>query len=91
MGGLENSPGWGMPDDFIKRLNNARGKQRTSLEKMRDVLDDLADDMSQAVPENSWTELLIYPIEALEREARDRAEFDSLQHGLLEYLSKRIE
>ena len=34
---------------------------------MRDVLDDLADDMSQAVPENKWTDLLIYLIEALER------------------------
>ncbi|GAG08296.1 unnamed protein product [marine sediment metagenome] len=91
MDDLENTPGWGMPDDFNDMLNNARGKQRTSLEEMRDVLDDLADDMSQAVPENTWTELLIYLLEALERKARDRAEFDSLLYGLLEYLSKRIE
>lgn len=80
-----------MPDDFINSLNNARGNQRTSLEEMHDVLDDLADDMSQAVPENTWTELLIYLIEALERKAIDRAEFDSLLYGLLEYFSKRIE
>ena len=48
-----------MPDDFSDMLNNARGKQRTSLEEIRDVLDDLADDMSQAVPEYTWKELLI--------------------------------
>ena len=91
MDDIKNTPGWGMPDDFINSLNNARGKQRTSLEEMRDVLDDLAYDMSQAVLENKWTELLIYLIEALERKAKDRAEFDALQYGLLEYLSKHIE
>ena len=37
------------------------------------------------------TDLLIYLIEALERKVVDRAEFDSLLYGLLEYLSKRIE
>jgi len=62
-----------------------------ALEEMRDVLDDLADDMSQAVPENTWTDLLIYLIEELERKVVDREEFDSLLYGLLEYLSKRIE
>jgi hypothetical protein len=91
MDDIKNTPGWGMPDDFINSLNNARGKQRTSLEEMRDVLDDLADDMSQAVPENTWAELLIYLIEALERKVVDREEFDSLLYGLLEYFSKRIE
>jgi hypothetical protein len=91
MDDIQNTPGWGMPDDFIIRLNNARGKQRTSLQEMRDVLDDLADDMSQAVPENTWTDLLIYLIESLERKGRDREEFDSLLYGLLEYVSKRIE
>jgi len=79
-----------MPDDFNDMLNNARGEKRTSLEEMRDVLDDLADDMSQSVPENTWTDLLIYLIKALERKVVDRAEFDSLLYGLLEYLSKRI-
>ena len=39
MDDIKNTPGWGMPDDFINRLDNARGKQRTSLEEMRDVLD----------------------------------------------------
>jgi uncharacterized FAD-dependent dehydrogenase len=91
MDDIKNTPGWGMPDDFINRLNNARGKQRSSLEEMRDALDDLADDISQAVPENTWTDLLIYLIEALDRKARNWAEFDSLLYGLLEYLSKRIE
>ena len=91
MDDIKNTPGWGMPDDFINSLNNAMGKQRTSLEEMRDVLDDLADDMSQAVPENTWTDLLIYLIEALERKVIDREGFDSLQYGLLEYLSNRIE
>jgi hypothetical protein len=52
MDDIKNTPGWGMPDDFINSLNNAMGKQRTSLEEMRDVIDDMADDMSQAVPEN---------------------------------------
>ena len=55
---FEPHPASGMPDDFIKRLTKARGKQSTSLDEMRDVLDDLADDMSQAVPENTWTDLL---------------------------------
>ena len=91
MDDIKNTPGWGMPDDFFIRLNNASGKQRTSLEEMRDVLDDLADDMSQAVPEHTWTDLLIYLVEALERKVVDRAEFDSLLYGLLEYLSKRVE
>jgi len=91
MDDIKNTPDWGMPDDFINSLNNARGKQRTSHEEMRDVLDDLADDMSQAVPENTWTDLLIYLIEALERKVVDREEFDSLLYGFLEYLSKRIE
>ena len=38
---------------------------------MWDVLVDLADDMSQAVPENTWTELHVYFIEALKRKVRD--------------------
>ena len=91
MDDIKNTPGWGIPDDFINRLDNSRVKQRTSLEEMRDVLDDLADDMAQAVPEHTWTDLLIYLIEALERKVVDRAEFDSLLYGLLEYVSKRIE
>ena len=91
MDDIQNTPGWCIPDDYINKLNNARGKQRTSLEELRDVLDHLADDTSQAVPEHTWTDLLIYLIEALERKVRDRAEFDSLIYGLLEYVSKRIE
>ncbi|MFC2055756.1 hypothetical protein ACFLV7_15890 [Chloroflexota bacterium] len=91
MDDINRIPGWGMPDDFNDMLNNASGKQRTSLEEMRDVLDDLADDMSQAMPEHTWTDLLIYLIEALECKLVDRAEFDSLLYGLLEYFSKRIE
>jgi hypothetical protein len=58
---------------------------------MQDVLDDLVDDMSMAVEESKWGELLIYLIEAMERKAKDRTEFDSLMYGLLEYLSKRVE
>jgi len=91
MNDFELIPGWGLPEDFNNMPNKARGKQRTSLEEMRDVLDDLADDMSQAVPENTWTDLLIYLIEALERKVVNRAEFDSLIYGMLEYFSKRIE
>jgi hypothetical protein len=52
MDDINKIPGWGMPDYFNDMLNNARREQRTSLEEMRDVLDDLADDMSQAVPAN---------------------------------------
>ena len=37
---------------------------------MRDVLDDLAEDMSMAVDENKWTELLIYLIEAFGTESK---------------------
>jgi len=88
---IKNTPGWGMPDDFINSLNIASGKQRTALEEMRDVLDDLANDLSQAVPESTWTDMLIYLIESLERKVRNRVEFDSLLYGLLGYLSKRIE
>jgi len=51
---------------------------------MRDVLDDLADDMSQVVSKNTWTDLLIYLVEALERKARDRDQFDSLQYSVLQ-------
>ena len=68
---IENTPGWGIPDDYNNISKNARGGQRTSLEEMRDVLNDLADDMSQAVPENMWTEVHIYLIEALELKVRD--------------------
>ena len=91
MDDIQNTPGWGIPDDFNDMLNNRSGNQRTSYDEMRDVLDDLADDMSMAVDESKWTELLIYLIEAMERKAKDRAEFDSLLYGLLEYLSKRVE
>jgi len=90
MSDYKNTPGWGIPDDFMSNLNNTSGNQRASIDRMRNALDDLADDMSQAVPESTWTDLLIYLIEALERKARDRSEFDSLLYGLLEYLSKRI-
>lgn len=91
MDDIQNTPGWGIPEDFNDMLNYTSGNQRTSYEEMRDVLDDLAEDMSMAVPEDKWTELLIYLIEALERKSKDRTEFDSLLYGLLEYLSKRVE
>jgi hypothetical protein len=68
---IKNTPGWGIPDDYNNMLKNARGGQITSLEEMWDVLVDLADDMSQAVPENTWTELHVYFIEALKRKVRD--------------------
>ena len=71
-------------------LNNLSGNQRTSFDEIRDVLDNLADDMSMAVDESKWMELHIYLIEAMERKAKDRAEFDSLMYGLVEYLSKCI-
>ena len=90
MSDIKNIPGWGIPDDFMKNLNNTSGYQRTSRDEMRDVLDDLTDDMSQAVPESTWTDLLIYLIEAMERKAKDKEEFNSLLYGLLEYLSKRM-
>jgi hypothetical protein len=67
-----NVPGWRIHEDFFDIKNNRSGNQRTAYEKMGDVLDDLDEDMSQAVPENKWTELLIYLIEALERKAKDK-------------------
>ena len=59
-------PGLGITDDYNDMLNNTRGKQRTSPEEIRDVLDDSADDISPAVSENTWTDLLIYLVEVLE-------------------------
>ena len=53
MSDIKNTLGWGIPDDFMNNLENTSGYQRTSLDEMRDVLDDLADDMSQAVPESN--------------------------------------
>ena len=58
---------------------------------MRNVLDFFAEDISMDVNENKWTELIIYLIEAMERKAKDRVEFDSIIYRLLEYLSKRVE
>ena len=57
------TPGWGIPDDFNKMLNNRSGNQRKSHDEMQDVLDDLADDMSMAVDVNKWKELLDIPVE----------------------------
>jgi hypothetical protein len=91
MDDIKNVPGWGIPEDFNDMLNYTSGNQRTSYEEMRYILDDLADDMSQAVSENKWTELLIYLIEALERKAKDKGEFNQLLSALVEYLSKRID
>jgi len=91
MDDIKNTPGWGIPEDFKDMPNYTSGNQRASYDEMRYVLDDLADDMSHAVLKSTWTDLLIYLIEALERKVRDRAEFDSQLYGLLEYLSKRIE
>ena len=89
MDDIQNTPGWGIPEDFNEMLNKRSGNQRTSYDEIQDVLDDLADDMSMTVDESKWMDLLIYLIEAMERKAKDRAEFDSLMVGLLEYLSKR--
>ena len=91
MDDIQNTSGWGIPDDFNDMLNNRSGNQRTSYDEMRDVLGDLAENISIAVDESQWTELLIYLIEAMERKAKDREEFNSLLYGLLEYLSKRVE
>jgi hypothetical protein len=91
MDDIKNVPGWGIPEDFNDMLNYTSGNQRTSYDEMRDVLEDLAEDMSQAVHKNKWTELLIYLIEALERKVKDKGEFNQLLSGLVEYLSKRID
>ena len=91
MDDIHITPGWGIPDDFNDMSYNRNGNQRTSYDEMQDVLDDLADDMSIAVTENKWMELLIYPIEAMERKAKDLEEFDSMVYGLFEYLSMRFE
>ena len=62
-------------------LNYTSGNQKTSYDEMRDVLDDLADDMSQAVTEVKWTELIIYLIESMESRVKDREEFNSMGNG----------
>ena len=58
MDDIQNTPGWGIPENFNDMLNNRSGNQRTSYDEMQDVLDDLADDMSMAVDQSKWTGLL---------------------------------
>jgi hypothetical protein len=91
MDDIKNVPGWGIPEDFNEMLNNRSGNQRTSYDEIQDVLDDLADDISQAVTERKWKDLLIYLVEALERKSKDKGEFNQLLSELVEYLSKRID
>lgn len=91
MADIKNVPGWGIPEDFNDMLNNASGYQRTSYDEMLDVLDDLAEDISKAVSESKWAELLIYLIESMEGKTKDREEFNLLMLKLNEYLSKRLE
>ena len=78
----------GIPDTLSGTLRGGILSQRDVTR--RDILDDLAENLSMAVPESKWTELIIYLIEAMERKAKDRAEFDSLMYGMLEYISKRV-
>jgi hypothetical protein len=61
MDDIQNTPGWGIPDDFNDMLNNRSGNQQTSYDEMQDALDDLANDMSMAVDEHKWMELCSGP------------------------------
>jgi len=70
MGGLENTPGWGMPQSFLDALNQAKGNQMNILDELRVVLDDTAQDMAQVVPDPvEWSKFIIYFLEELEDKA----------------------
>lgn len=56
---IQNTPGWGIPDDFNDILNNKSGNQKKSYDEMRIVLDDSEEDMFMVIEENKWMELLI--------------------------------
>jgi hypothetical protein len=91
MDGLENTPGWGMPQSFLDALNRAKGNQMNTLDELRVVLDDTAQDMTKAVPNPvEWSKFIIYFLEELEDKAIDRAGFFEMLLEVQDYLSKRI-
>ena len=92
MDDLENTPGWGMPKSFLDALNKARGNQMNTLDELRVVLDDTAQDMAQAVPDpGAWSRFIIYFLEELEDKAEDREAFNIMLHNLEDYLSERTQ
>jgi len=90
MDGLENTPDWGMPQSFLDALNKAKGNQMNTLDELRVVLDDTAQDMAQVVPDpGEWSKSIIYFLEELEDKAKDRETFNAMLHDLEGYLSER--
>ena len=91
MDDLENTPGWGMPKSFLDALNKAKGNQMNTLDELRVVLDDTAQDMAQAVPDpGEWSKFIIYFLEELEDKAVDRVGYFAMLLEVQDYLSKRI-
>ena len=92
MDDLENTPGWGMPKAFLDSLNKARGNQMNTLDELRVVLDDTAQDMAQAVLDpGEWSKFIVYFLEELEDKAENREAFGLVLEDLQGYLSKRLE
>ena len=76
---------------FLDALNKAKGNQMNTLDELRVVLDDTAQDMAQAVPDPvEWSQFIIYLLEELEDKAIDRAGFFAMLREVQDYLSKRI-
>jgi len=65
-----------MTQSFLDALNKAKGNQMNTLDELRVVLDDTAQDMAQVVPDpGEWDKFIIYFLEELEDKAVDRAGF----------------
>ncbi len=53
---------------FLDALNKAKGNQMNTLDELRVVLDDTAQDMAQVIPNpQDWSNWIIYFLEELER------------------------
>ena len=62
-----------LTEAFLDALNKAKGNQMNTLDELRVVLDDTAQDMAQAVPDPSeWSKFIIYFLEELEDKAEVR-------------------
>jgi hypothetical protein len=74
---------------ILDALNQAKGNQMNTLDELRDVLDDTAQDMAQVVPNpEDWSNWIIYFLEELEDKAVDRTGFFEMLLEVQDYLSK---
>ena len=90
MDDLENTLGRGIPQSYLDALNQAKVNQMNTLDELRVVLDDTAQDMAHVVPDpDEWSKFIIYFLEELEDKAKDREVFNTMLHDLESYLSER--